>query len=71
MGLCFGIAYGVSGEGIRGESDLHALRSPLIIAVKLEGKLDKWPDNAKAPCILISSELCAESSTLEYFLYLL
>jgi hypothetical protein len=46
-------------------------RPPLVLAVKLDGKLNKWPGDAEAPCILVSSELCAESGALEYPLHLL
>ena len=48
-----------------------APRPPLVLAVKLDGKLNKWPGDAEAPPILVSSELCAESGALEYPLHLL
>ena len=39
--------------------------------MKLDGKLNKWPDDAGASCILVSSKLCAERSAIEYLLHLL
>lgn len=50
---------------------LYALRPPLVLTVKLNSKLNKWPGDAKALYVLVSSELCAESGALEYPLYLL
>lgn len=40
-------------------------------AVKLHGKLNARPVNAEMAYILLSFELCVESSTLEYHLRLL
>jgi hypothetical protein len=51
--------------------NLHALGPPLILAMKLDGKLNEWPDNGEAPRTLVSSKPCAESGTLEYLLHLL
>lgn len=70
LARCGGVGYAGEVQGIYALG-LHALRPPLVLAVKLNGKLNKWPGDAEAPCILVSSELCAESGALEYPLHLL
>jgi len=70
-GLYFGIAYKISGKDTKQELDLHALKPPLVLAVKFNSKVNEWPDDTEAPCILVSFELCAERCALEYPLHLL
>ncbi|OAL42851.1 hypothetical protein IQ07DRAFT_312344 [Pyrenochaeta sp. DS3sAY3a] len=73
IGLAKEIAYLARCRGVRYAGKVRRVyalglpaRSPFVTTVKFDSKLEKWPGNAKAPCGLISSKLCAKSGSLEY-----